>query len=314
MKESSPFGAGAVVPPLVTVVIPTWNRAALIGEAVASVVAQTYENWEIVVADDGSTDRTVEQLEALALPRLRIVRLEHSGNIARARNAGAAAAGGTLIAFLDSDDLWLPSKLERQVEALSAGSARWCYGRLAQIDRSGSRIPLRSGARPIGGRILPDLLSGRIGVGLVTLLVERDLYDEVGGFDESPGLAAREDLDLALRLAAAADVAAVPEIVALVREHESRTTGGVGDPHGVTARVYAKVLEREGEPELRKLARARMGRSLADAGIQRLQLHDTRTGLRLLAAAAARGSAFSYAARRLASHIARRIGAGILRR
>jgi glycosyltransferase involved in cell wall biosynthesis len=299
--------------PLVTVVIPTWNRAELIGETVASIAAQTYENWEIVVADDGSTDGTVEQLAALALPHLRIVRLEHSGNTARVRNAGVAAGSGTLIAFLDSDDLWLPSKLERQVEALRAGSARWCYGAIAHIDRAGTRIPFRAGgARPISGRILPHLLSDRIGASIVTLLVERGLYDEIGGSDESQFV--RADLDLVLRLAAAAEAVAVPEVVALVREHESRTTAGLRYPHELTAQVYAKFLDREAEPKLRKLARARRARLLADAGIHRLRLQETRKGLRLLFAAAAAGSALSYVAARLASHIVRRIGAGILRR
>ncbi len=118
---------GMIAPPQVSVVIPTWNRAALVREAVASVVAQSARDWELIVVDDGSDDDTVEQLGRVADPRLRVIGEKRCGNVARLRNLGVAAGTAPLIAFLDSDDLWLPPKLDRQLEAFRASpAAGWC--------------------------------------------------------------------------------------------------------------------------------------------------------------------------------------------
>src|SRR6266446_6353562 len=113
--------------PLVTVVIPTWNRLPLLEEAVASVIVQTHSYWELIVVDDGSTDGTADRLRAFGDRRVRVVVLRHIGNIGRLRNIGAAAGSGEFIAFLDSDDVWLPRKLELQIGALRDSSAGWCY-------------------------------------------------------------------------------------------------------------------------------------------------------------------------------------------
>ena len=136
--------------PLVTVVIPTRNRSALVQQAIASVEAQTYPNWELVVVDDGSTDGSVDILRSRSHGRLQVISLGNgdanaswSSRVSRARNTGVAAGSGDLIAFLDSDDLWLPRRLELGVEALRSSGARWCYGRMNLIDPSGDPIPLR---------------------------------------------------------------------------------------------------------------------------------------------------------------------------
>src|SRR5688572_3255537 len=159
--------------PLVTVVIPTWNRARLVLEAVASVAAQTYPHWELVVADDGSTDDTRARLLALAEPRLRVVSLEHGGSSSVVRNRGAAAAKGSLLAFLDSDDLWLPRKLELQVAARAASGARWCYADYARVDAAGA--PVSGGSHAFtaqNGRIVPQLLTEETSAFIGTWLVE----------------------------------------------------------------------------------------------------------------------------------------------
>ena len=103
--------------PMVSVIIPTFNRAALVREAVASVKAQTYRDYEILVVDDASTDDT---REALAAGReVRVLRQADRRGVAAARNRGIAAARGEWLAFLDSDDLWLPEKLARQMAYLA---------------------------------------------------------------------------------------------------------------------------------------------------------------------------------------------------
>ena len=102
--------------PLVSVIIPTYNRADLVRQAVASVKAQTFRDFEIVVVDDGGTDGTCEVLSAGR--ELRVLRHPDRRGVAAARNTGVAAARGEWLAFLDSDDLWLPDKLARQISWL----------------------------------------------------------------------------------------------------------------------------------------------------------------------------------------------------
>src|SRR5690348_15078750 len=110
--------------PRVSVIVPVFNRAATIGRAVASVVVQTMADWELIVVDDGSADDPAGALAALSDARLRLLRHERNRGAAAARNTGIAAARAPLIAFLDSDDEWLPEKLARQVAAVErAGPA-----------------------------------------------------------------------------------------------------------------------------------------------------------------------------------------------
>jgi len=102
--------------PLVSVIIPAYNATAFLGETLDSVLAQTYPNLEIIVVDDGSTDDTPDLLGSYG-DRIRVLRQANSGQ-ATARNHGAREAHGELLAFLDSDDLWDPDKIARQVELL----------------------------------------------------------------------------------------------------------------------------------------------------------------------------------------------------
>src|SRR4051812_24472999 len=113
---------------LVSIIIPTYNRAAYLGAAIASVRAQTFADWELIVVDDGSTDETAAMLDELSDPRIRVLRIGHSGSESITRNAGLRLAEGEWVAFLDSDDLWVPEKLERQLAQMVAQPAcQWSY-------------------------------------------------------------------------------------------------------------------------------------------------------------------------------------------
>jgi glycosyltransferase involved in cell wall biosynthesis len=107
---------------LVSVVIPTYNRANDLKRALASVVAQTWGNWEAVVVDNHSADNTREVVEAFREARIRLLSVHNEGVIAVSRNLGVANARGEFVAFLDSDDWWVPTKLERSMQALSRGA------------------------------------------------------------------------------------------------------------------------------------------------------------------------------------------------
>lgn len=182
---------------LVSVVIPTFNRRTLVREAVISVAAQSGVDYELVVVDDGSTDGTAASLRAEFGGLVRLVETPNRG-VAAARNAGVAASGGDWVAFLDSDDLWLPQKLAAQVDFLSSHrELRICQTEETWI-RDGVRVnPCAHHRKPAG-----DIFVASLRLCLVSpsaVLLHRGLFDRIGGFD--PSLPACEDYDLWLRIA-----------------------------------------------------------------------------------------------------------------
>ena len=109
---------------LVSIIMPAYNAEKYIADSIRSVLAQTYSNWELIVVDDGSTDRTANIVREFAGhdSRVRYI-FQENGRLGKARNTGIANAAGSLIAFLDSDDLWIPRKLQMQLQAMSENSA-----------------------------------------------------------------------------------------------------------------------------------------------------------------------------------------------
>ncbi|HJU26547.1 MAG TPA: glycosyltransferase [Rhodanobacteraceae bacterium] len=220
MRESS---AGKA--PTVSVILPTYDRLPLLRRAVDSVIAQTFGDWELIVVDDGSTDGTREYLESIVDARVRPLQLEHRGDITSTRSAGLRHARGEWVAFLDSDDLWVPAKLELQLRKLEARpECGWSYGAYLLVDAQERPLPERSRrlAVPVSGQVLEPLLAFKVSVSIVTLLARRSLVDEIGGFDET--ISVRSDYDFALRLAARSEACALSEPLALVRDHPGRTT------------------------------------------------------------------------------------------
>jgi hypothetical protein len=188
--------------PVVTIVMPVWNRAGMVERAVASVQAQTYGAWELVVVDDGSTDGTQEVIEALAVgdARIKLVRRPHEG-VSAARNAGIEAATGHFLAFLDSDNTWRPGFLELMVAGLDGRAARAGY---AATRMSGARTEYSG--QPVGR--LQMLI--RNYVDLNVLVAETELVRSIGGFDES--LRRWVDYDLALRILEVTSIEYLPFI------------------------------------------------------------------------------------------------------
>jgi glycosyltransferase involved in cell wall biosynthesis len=208
--------------PVVSIILPTYNRLRFLPQAIESARAQTHADWEMIVVDDGSDDGTAEYLAGMAAadPRIRVVALPRTGRIPRLRNIAAAEARGTWLAFLDSDDFWHPAKLEKQLAATAATpGARWSYVRHVAVGENGEPQPLDAprARPPRSGWILQAYLERRTVVSLPAVVVERELFHQVGGFDETFELA--EDHDLWLRLAAAAPVAGLDEGLTLVRMH-----------------------------------------------------------------------------------------------
>ena len=181
--------------PLVSVVIPTYNRAWVIKEAVDSVLAQDYKDFELIIVDDGSTDNTSDVLASYG-EDVRVLFQENKG-VSAARNRGVAEASGQLVAFLDSDDLWLPKKLSMQVEFFNkTPDALICQTEEVWI-RNGIRVnPKKRHKKPSGMIFEPSLALCLVSPSAV--MIRRDVLDREGGFDET--LPACEDYDLWLRL------------------------------------------------------------------------------------------------------------------
>jgi glycosyltransferase involved in cell wall biosynthesis len=198
--------------PVVSVIIPTHNRAALLREAVASVKAQTYRDFEILVVDDASTDDTQEALAAWR--EVRVLRHPCRRGVAAARNLGIAAARGQWLAFLDSDDLWLPEKLARQM----AYHQDQPHLLISQTDetwvRRGVKVNKPAAHRKVAGRIFFPSLK-RCLISPSAVILNRRLIEAHGGFDEN--LPAAEDYDLWLRLTWRYEVGLVDEPLVIKR-------------------------------------------------------------------------------------------------
>lgn len=210
--------------PSVSVVIPAYNAAAFIEEALHSAESQTYPIHEIIVVDDGSTDRTVECVRRYGSPKIRLI-CRANGGSASARNAGIRAASGELVAFLDADDLWAPEKTAKQVERLEEAQASLVYCGKTWIGENGQALPNRDPQTSYPeGDVLPDLIRGNYITSTSCVLARREALMELGGFDEAEDVKGAEDHELWLRMALEHRMAAVPEELVLYRRHEGNIT------------------------------------------------------------------------------------------
>jgi glycosyltransferase involved in cell wall biosynthesis len=206
--------------PLVSIVTAVRNRPNQVLEAIASVKAQTLGSWELIVVDDGSTDTTPDGVEAVARldPRITVLRRDGQG-VSAARNAGTAAARGRYLAWLDSDNTWLPDFLETMVKALSGRGLRAGYAACAMLWQD--TIEYREFAAG------PEHLAVGNVVDLNVLVVERSLVTEAGGFD--PVLRRAVDYDLIFRLMKRTTVGYIPFLAAMYANDK-------GDPNRISVK------------------------------------------------------------------------------
>jgi len=205
-----------VPPPRVSVVIPTWNRRRHLEEAIASVLAQTYTDYEIVVVDDGSTDDTRAWLEGPGTDRRVVTLRQENRGSSSARNAGIRAARGELIAFLDSDDLWLPRKLESQVALFDRNPAvGFVFCGSAQVDGNGATSMSRIPTPDFRGRAALAMIRRNM-MPTPTVVVRKRLALEAGPMYED--LRFGEDWNYWIRIAARCETDFVPEVLVHFRD------------------------------------------------------------------------------------------------
>jgi len=197
---------------MISVIIPTYNRAKIVREAVESVLPQTYRNFEIIVVDDGSTDDTYEVLENYIREKKIVYHYQKNSGVACARNQGIKLSQGDYIAFLDSDDLWVPNKLERQMKLFeknvdSGVVYSWAFSRAANGNIKISRPSYK-------GYLFERLLLGNL-IPNVTVVFKKRIVEKIGFFDER--LKRSEDWDFWLRASEHFHFDFVPEILVEVR-------------------------------------------------------------------------------------------------
>jgi len=276
--------------PLVSVVMATCDRTHFLGPTIDSVLKQSVEDLELVIADDGSGEATCRVLHAWESdPRVRVLWLPHRGIPGAVRNVALQAARGRYVAFQDSDDVWMPEKLASQLAALAATpGARWCYTACEHIDSRGAPLALShiDAWRAHSGDIRDAVACLRAHTALPTVLVERDLLENAGFFDER--LRLFEDHDLWLRLACLSEVAVVPQPLVKVRRHDEHYSGR---DQLAAAECRATFLERAwGAPisaaaraelrRIRALHAARVARLRARSGDRRAARDSLRRSLR----------------------------------
>jgi glycosyltransferase involved in cell wall biosynthesis len=281
------------VQPRVSIVLPSFNRLKFLRSAVDSVFAQSFTAWELIVADDGSDQKTCDYLQSLERPGVKVLRLPHSGNPAAVRNAACRLAGGEYIAFLDSDDVWHPHKLALQVASLDAHRDRgWGNTAFAVIDESGS---LLTGERArwwpaCEGWILEGLIKMDAVIAIPTVMVRRELLEKAGGFDTGQRMC--EDYDLWLRLASLSEIDGVHETLVSVRSHQEHfhRYPTVFEDRG---RALEKLLKNRSDRSVLPLLRRERARAAADLARSQAVLGGRWAALRTLV----KSSQYSWAFR-----------------
>ena len=198
--------------------MPTFNRLEFVPPAIESVIAQSFTDWELIIADDGSGADTRAYLQSLKHPRVRVLWMAHTGKPPVMLNAALRAAQGEFVAFLDSDDVWLPRKLELQVASLRRQPARrWSCTAFSLIDAAGRPLAAaRTGWPAASGQVRDRLLTDAV-IAMPSVMATRSLLEQVGPFDED--LAMNYDGDLWLRFAQLSELDGIDEPLTLVRRH-----------------------------------------------------------------------------------------------
>ncbi|WP_306145393.1 glycosyltransferase [Roseibium sp. MMSF_3412] len=217
----------------VSVVIPCYNRESSVEKAIHSVLSQDYPDFEVIAVDDRSTDATLEVLRSIEDPRLQVIVNEGPKGAAGARNAGAKLAKSSWVAFQDSDDLWYPSKLSKQVEKVKDSDfvavycAMDCFEDGVQILRVPNDITSH-----LEGDLVSSLLSDSF-ISTQTVMIRRDVFEKIGGMD--PEFRSLDDWEMMIRVSLEGPIAFLDEV--LVEQHMSSNSITRSSENRVNAQI-----------------------------------------------------------------------------
>lgn len=228
--------------PKVSVIIPTFNRAHMVGRAIQSVLDQSFKDFEIIVVDDASSDNTEEQVGAIDDDRIKFVRHEVNRGGGAARNTGARLAEGEYLSFLDSDDEWKPAKLQKQLEVFCNNPHGLdnlgvvLTGRVRVVEETGTVTATK--VNGYAGFLRDRVFQRQINGGYITLMSRREVFMDAGLFDEQ--LPACQDWDLLVRLSGICQFDSVDEVLYVAYIHGS----GRVHSRGNTAEAYRILFEK----------------------------------------------------------------------
>jgi glycosyltransferase involved in cell wall biosynthesis len=221
--------------PRVSVVTCTYNRAHLIGETIRSVLAQSFQDFEYIIIDDGSNDGTEQLIRSIADKRIRYFYVVHSGRLSQLRNYSHAKCSGEFIAYVDSDDIWDPSKLEKQVTAMERNpAAGFSFSDIETFDKNGVlKKSLYNLQGAFHGNVFQRMLQNKLVICHTTLMIRKACIDSIGQSDESFYAG---DHDFVFRMSHSYDAAVLYEPLVKVRKHDQNTTGN----HSYDLKGYAE--------------------------------------------------------------------------
>ncbi|NJE76716.1 glycosyltransferase [Thermococcus sp. ES12] len=253
-----------MVKPTVSVVIPTYNRSNLLKRAIESVLSQEFEDFELIVVDDASSDNTPEVVESIEDGRIRYVRLKRNSGGPVTRNTGIKKARGKFIALLDDDDEWLPNRLETQVRKLEDLGREFgvVYGGFYYVSQRDGRI-LGKRLPKYRGDVYERLLRENF-IGSPTLLIRRECFKRTGLFD--PKLTSSQDWDMWLRIAKHYKFEYVSEIVAKYYVHGRQISFNMGKYIPGRERFIRKHHDIWRNPEVLSIHLSQMGLLLLLSG------------------------------------------------
>jgi glycosyltransferase involved in cell wall biosynthesis len=210
-------------PPFFSVIVPTYNRSALLINTIESVLDQTFQDFELIVIDDGSTDDTHERVNSFfESANIRYIYQKNQGQ-GVARNTAIKKARGEWIAFLDSDDLWLPDHLKFHYDLIRASEEKisWIHSGYLFFDNQGKKFP--GCGRPLSGDVFPELIKTGNFISMSTVKIKKCVIENYW-FNENPNLPPSEDRELWLRISADYQLHYLPEVTCLMRMHLGKST------------------------------------------------------------------------------------------
>jgi glycosyltransferase involved in cell wall biosynthesis len=263
----------SVNPPLISVIIPTYNGERYIVRTVDSALTQTYPHREVIVVDDGSPDHTAAALKSFE-DRIIYIR-KANGGPASARNAGIARARGEYIAFLDGDDLWEKEKLSEQAAFLAGHpDCGLVYTNLSVIDEEDAVVSIPRRPRPSGDLFMPLFMKNSVPTSSV--LVRKVCFDCVGLFDEDRDLISVEDYDLWIRMASRYRIGFLNKPLLRYRVHHKGISKNTARSYLGEEKVIRKNADlfQEHHPEIRRVLKRRLAQLYFEFGYEHFHEHD----------------------------------------